>query len=81
MVSYALESGDDPVAAVDRARANGHDLVWINQRAACLTSHREPRQALIVVDNGDLIRIEGKLYRIRLFDRVHIALDPFTPEA
>jgi len=66
VVSYALKSGDDPIKAVQLAEARGHQLAWLNQNASVLSSRgRGEPEHCIIIRPGDLIRMEGRTYRVK----------------
>jgi len=64
VVSYMLESGLDPVAAVQRAIENGHPLVWMNPEAAMLTAEKRAKTTHVAVTYQDRIRFEGVTYTL-----------------
>lgn len=59
VVSYALQYNECPMAAVERAKANGHDLVWINANGAMLTADDRATEDVIEVEYGMLVRFQG----------------------
>ena len=59
VVSYALQYNECPLAAVERAKANGHDLVWINANAAMLTADDRAAENVVEVEYGMLVRFQG----------------------
>jgi len=59
VVSYALEYNECPIAAVERAKSNGHDLVWINANAAVLTADHRDAVDVIEIEVGQLVRFQG----------------------
>lgn len=65
VVSYAQQYGEDPIEAVDRARANGHQLHWINARATCLHNGPIVQETLVEVTIGMVVMFEGVLMRIQ----------------
>lgn len=65
VLGYCLRNGDDPVAGIDQARAHGHQLAWINQNAASISSSRRAPKVCIIIRDGDLIRLEGVAYRVK----------------
>lgn len=77
VVSYAMEYHEDPIAAVDRARANGHELHWINHSATVLTSHKRPQETLIEVFIGMVVSFEGRLFKIAAAPNDNLKLVPF----
>ena len=59
VVSYALEYNECPIAAVERAKARGEELVWINARGAVLTDHARDAENVVEVEYGMLVRFQG----------------------
>lgn len=81
VVSYALRNGDDPVAAIDRARSFGHELVFIFGNGSCI--HNGPRSTTkhILVELGMTVRFEGNLYTIERAPNDNLRLKPFVDES
>lgn len=78
VVSYALECGEDPVAAIDHARGLGHELVWINGLGATLSRAPRAPRAHIIVEIGDRVRFEGQVYTIQPAPNHNLRLVPET---
>lgn len=64
VVSYSLKAGLCPIKGVERAKASGHRLHWINQDSVCVTAHRQPQKTLIAVKPGMKVRFEGRVFEI-----------------
>lgn len=64
VVSYSLRNGDDPVAAVDRAREHGHELVWLSAQATALTAWDQPHETFPGLHMGSIVFFEGREYRL-----------------
>jgi hypothetical protein len=64
VVSYALEYNECPLAAVERAKSNGHELVWINANGAMLTAHHRAAEDVVEVEYGMLVRFQGVIATI-----------------
>ncbi|MBU1336039.1 MAG: hypothetical protein KJ944_08555 [Alphaproteobacteria bacterium] len=79
LISYALESGQDPVRAIDRAREQGHDLVWINSLGAMLTAERRDPEPVVRVHMGMPILFQGVIYRLDPAANRNLKLTPYTP--
>lgn len=64
VVSYALEYNECPIEAIERAKANGHKLVWINASASII--HNGPRSTNkhILVELGMKVYFQGHFYEI-----------------
>ena len=78
VVSYALEYNNDPLAAVERAKANGHELHWINACATCITAHKQERRTLVLVTLGMRVRFEGLLATIEEAPNDNLRLAPIV---
>jgi len=65
VVSYALRNGECPIDAIDRARANGHELAYAYGVGACLSDSHRAAELAYEVRTGDLVRLEGRLYRVK----------------
>lgn len=65
VVSYALKNGDDPIEAYQMAVERGHSVAWINTNASCISASRSEPKVCIIIRPGDLVRIEGRTYRVR----------------
>lgn len=76
VIGYALRNGDDPVEAIDQARANGHELVWINANGAVLSAERRPSLGHIIIQLGDRVRLEGRVYTIAAAPNRNLKLVP-----
>lgn len=72
VVGYALRNGDCPVKALDRARANGHDLWFIFGLAVSITAHKQARKTYIGVTIGQRVRFEGRYFEIVKTGREHL---------
>lgn len=66
VVSYALRSNECPLEAVARAKENGHELYYTFKVGACLSAHQQPRETMIVVEDGTVIRFEGKIFTVKV---------------
>ena len=70
---YAAESGSDINKALERAKANGHDIVWsINPGKAITNSDgyydrlRALQASATEIAGGELVSIEGRTYTVKL---------------
>lgn len=79
VVSYALETGEDPVYAIDRARERGHDLVWIISRGAMLTAECREPEPYIRVYHGMPVLFQGVIYRLDPAPNRNLKLMPYVP--
>lgn len=64
VVSYAMENDHDPIEALDRARKNGHELVFIYGNGASITAHRREPTPHVIVEVGMQVKFEGCYYTI-----------------
>ncbi len=81
VVSYALRNGDDPVEALDRARAHGHELVYIFARGAVVSASRGPCEAHVRVTLGMRVQFEGNIYTIEKAPNHNLRLQPLVTVA
>lgn len=63
-VSYALANNNDPIKAYQRAIDNGHDTHWINADCTTLTAHETAKERKLVVEIGQTVLFEGRLFTI-----------------
>lgn len=59
VVSYALQYNECPIEAVERAKAKGHPLRWINACATVISDSPMPRDVLVKVTIGMRVRFQG----------------------
>ena len=80
VIGYALETGHDPVASLDNARAKGHPIRWINLDAVIITAHRreEPPRTSLALD--DVIWLEGCLCKIEPAANFNFTPRPLTED-
>ena len=71
VVGYALYNRACPIKAVERAKANGHDLHWINRSATVLCSDRgyyervaARRAKMPKLAVGNIVSYEGRRFEI-----------------
>jgi len=65
VVSSAVGDNQDPIKALERAKANGHKLHFIFALGTCLTAHKQAKKEYIEVTHGDRIYFEGRLFEIQ----------------
>jgi hypothetical protein len=73
--SYALERGECPLEAYEKARVLGHETHWISQRHTVLSSHVEPREA-VNVWHGAVVKFQGKFFWIDPAPNDNLRLKP-----
>lgn len=64
VANYAARYGDDVDAAVEQAKAAGHDLYWANPQGAMITSHPQDHRIERGVSIGDEITFRSIRFRI-----------------
>lgn len=64
VVSYALESGGDPIEAVQDAQKRGEKMHWINATSTSITAHQRAKYEVTLVEEGQLVRFEGRTFKI-----------------
>lgn len=64
VVSYAMENGDCPIRAIERAQGFGHELHWITEAAVSITSHKRAKRRLVLIEAGMLVEFEGRVFLI-----------------
>lgn len=65
-VSYALQYGEDPIAAHARCVERGEATHWLNEQAASISNMRQERKVYINVDLGQVVAVEGKFFVVEL---------------
>lgn len=63
-IGSALKYGDDPMVAVERAKANHHDLHFIYANSTCISSSPQARRTLFAVTIGQVVRFHGLMFKI-----------------
>lgn len=66
VVRYAQEYMECPIAAVERAVKNGHDLYWLNENAICISNSKCEQQQVVLLRDGTGVKFEGKTFTIRV---------------
>lgn len=61
---YAVEYGDDPIAAYERAKANGHKLQYVYANAVSIGGPKRDKDSIWALSWGDIIAFEGKHFRL-----------------
>lgn len=79
VIDYALECGEDPVAALDRARERGHSLVWINGLPSVISQMQPEPENYIRVRHGVVVLFQGRIYRIDPANNRNLKLTPYVP--
>jgi len=63
VASYALERNDCPIAAIERAKANRHELHFAFALATCISNPPPPKGRYIGVRFDEDYYFEGRLFR------------------
>lgn len=65
VVGYAMENGEDPVEAVERATRLGHEMRWLSSNASGIYSGSViEHEVMYALSFGDVVRFEGGNYRV-----------------
>lgn len=62
--AYAVENGDDPLEAYERAIEHGHAVTYVFGLASVISIAASPQERVIEIDIGDHIIVEGKEFEI-----------------
>lgn len=74
--SSAVESGDDPLAAYERAVKLGHNVTFIFALASVISNTALPTVRVIEISLGDHILVEGKEFEIEQAGNRQLHLAP-----
>jgi hypothetical protein len=64
VVSYAQRYSNCPIAALDRARKNGHDLHFAIALPTVVSSTPSPKATVVGLGWGDRIAFEGRTFEL-----------------
>jgi hypothetical protein len=64
VVSYALRTNSCPIAAIDRARANKHEMHFAFALSTVLTAWERPKETVIGLGWGDHIKFQGHTFQL-----------------
>ena len=78
VIGSALKDGRDPVAALDRARELGHELVFIYGLGAMITAHQRTPEPYIRVKIGQMVMFHGGVYTIQKAPNDNIRLQRYV---
>jgi hypothetical protein len=62
--SYALANGECPIAAYTQELERGHPTHWITSGGSCISDHAEPMYDVVVIEEGEMIYFEGRLFTV-----------------
>mgnify|MGYP000689959173 CR=1 FL=1 len=74
VVSSCIEHRICPVRGIDRARERGRDLHWINAEPVEVTAKIRPHEYVEGLNFGDLVRFEGRVFRLDPAPNSNVAL-------
>jgi hypothetical protein len=73
---YARQYGEDEAAAVERAKANGHEIHFFIALGAMLTAERQAKVSAILLEPGRKIRLDGEVLEVFSKGRGYYGLRP-----
>lgn len=76
VISYAILSGQDPIAAYEREKARGHNLHYLIQCSVSVTAHKRDRYELVEIKVGQVVRFEGRFFEIVAERNDNLSLKP-----
>lgn len=76
VVSYALRNNQDPIAKVEKAKANGEELHWIAPKSSVLADCKQNQVDLVAVHEGMLVQFEGRLFTIETAPNKNLRFSP-----
>lgn len=62
--SYALQNGECPLAAQQKAYLRGHEIYWASALGACLSSSPKEQEIVFAQEFGDVIKYAGKKFQL-----------------
>jgi len=73
---YARKHGDDELAAVERAKGLGHPLYYTFNLSVCLHNGPVVKTTKVLLKDGQLVRLDGTLLRVKYVSGIYIHLVP-----
>ena len=64
VVSYVLGYNEDPIAAYKSAIELDQQTHWANSLGACITSSKQAQVDVVVLEWGETVKLEGKVFRL-----------------
>ncbi len=64
VIGSAVKNGDDPIEAMERAKANGHETEFVFGLGVSITAHRQEKGEKFAMTWGDVIGFHGKRFRL-----------------
>jgi hypothetical protein len=87
VVGYALECKKCPIEAVERTQRNakdnpyaGHKLHWVSAKSTSLTAWDRPKESYVELKFGDLVRLDGRVFKLVPASNQNVALEPCPHE-
>lgn len=77
---YCADDEGGAQAAIERAKANRHELYWFNNCASSLTSDNRPHYSMFLIKEGQKITMAGATLVVRIVGG-HIRLDVVEDQA
>jgi hypothetical protein len=62
---YTAKNGCDPVLMVERAKAKGEKLYWLNNCGSSLVAHSRPSEMWVFLSVGQRVQMAGQLLEVR----------------
>lgn len=80
VVSYSLQNNMCPLESAKRAETHKEPLHWLNPVMAVLTSSAQETSTRILIQKGDVIKFEGRLFTVESAANDNKKLVPYSPE-
>lgn len=81
VASYAINNNECPFKGVERAKALGHKLYWLNPCGVTLSANPKPQEVVYEIKVGDKVWYQGKYFEIRQHRNSREHLDLIEIEA
>jgi len=78
VVSYALESGRDPIEAIEFSKTRGDNMHWFNFDCICISNRPITEKGFAQINIGDIVRFEGRHFVIVANGSEHVKFIPWT---
>lgn len=74
VIGSAIHNGDDPLAALERAKGFGHELHFVFGLGVSITSHQRAKEEKFALNWGDVIGFHGKRFKLAKAPNDNVAL-------
>ena len=64
VAAYAIENNECPIEKVERAKARGENLYWLNECSVSLSATKRPQETVYLIEVGMEVYMQGKAFRI-----------------